>query len=106
MTISQAVAPTAIEHDGLNRVIGVTGYYRIGHLPSMDVVMNLMGNAYRGNAALGIAPINFPPGYTMEVRGDMKEMMSSFARLLKGLGLSLGLMYLVLVIQFRGFLQP
>lgn len=99
-------APTAIEHDGLKRVVGVTGYYRIGDLPSMDVVMNLVANAYGGNKDLGIAPVNFPPGYGMEMRGDMTQMMDSFRRLLTGLGFSLVLMYLVLVVQFRGFLQP
>jgi HAE1 family hydrophobic/amphiphilic exporter-1 len=105
-TIERVVAPTVIEHDGLQRVIGITGYYRKGSLPSMDVVMNLMGNVYHGNPKLGIQPVNFPPGYGLSVLGDMKEMMDSFARLLRGLLLSLGLMYLVLVIQFRGFLQP
>lgn len=99
-------APTAIEHDGLRRVIGVTGYYRIGSLPSMDVVMNLVANAYGGNKDLGIAPVNFPPGYGMEMRGDMTQMMDSFRRLITGLGLSIAMMYLVLVVQFRGFLQP
>jgi HAE1 family hydrophobic/amphiphilic exporter-1 len=99
-------APTAIEHDGLRRVVGVTGYYRIGDLPSMDVVMNLVANAYGGNKKLGIEPVNFPPGYGMEMRGDMTQMMDSFRRLMQGLALSLALMYLVLVIQFRGFLQP
>lgn len=99
-------APTVIEHDGLRRVIGVTGYYRNGLLPSMDVVMNLTANIYGGNAKLGISPVNFPPGFGMEVRGDMKEMMASFARMLSGLALALCLMYLVLVVQFRGFLQP
>ncbi len=99
-------APTAIEHDGLRRVIGVTGYYRIGSLPSMDVVMNLVANAYGGNKQLGIEPVNFPPGYGMEMRGDMTQMMDSFRRLVTGLGLSLAMMYLVLVIQFKGFLQP
>lgn len=98
--------PTAIEHDGLRRVVGVTGYYRIGNLPSMDVVMNLVANAYGGNEKLGIKPINFPPGYGMEMRGDMTQMMDSFRRLMNGLFLSLALMYLVLVIQFRGFTQP
>ncbi len=98
--------PTAIEHDGLRRVIGVTGYYRIGNLPSMDVVMNLVANAYGGNKQLGIPPVNFPSGYGIEMRGDMTQMMDSFKRLLTGLGLSLVLMYLVLVVQFRGFLQP
>lgn len=104
--VSREAAPSAIEHDNLRRVIGVTGYYRNGSLPSMDVVMNLVANAYGGNKALGIEPVNFPPGYGMEMRGDMTQMMESFRRLLNGLVLSLMLMYLVLVVQFRGFLQP
>lgn len=105
-TIERRHAPTAIEHDSLRRVIGVTGYYRIGDLPSMDVVMDLLGLAYSGDSNRNIAPINFPPGYGMEMRGDMTQMMASFARLLAGLGFALVLMYLVLVAQFRGFLQP
>ncbi|MBV6459427.1 MAG: Multidrug resistance protein MdtB [Fimbriimonadaceae bacterium] len=104
--IQEGSAPTAIEHDGLKRVLGVTGYYRIGSLPSMDVVMNLVAYAYGGNPKLGIEPINFPPGYGLEMRGDMTQMMDSFRRLMNGLVLALMLMYLVLVIQFRGFLQP
>lgn len=100
------VSPSVIEHDGLRRVIGVTGYYRIGSLPSMDVVMNLAANTYAGNAELGISPVNFPPGYGMEMRGDMTQMMDSFRRLVHGLFLALVLMYLILVVQFRGFLQP
>jgi HAE1 family hydrophobic/amphiphilic exporter-1 len=105
-TVERGVAPTVIEHDGLKRVIGVTGYYRKEGLPSMDVVMNLVANTYGGNPQLGIERVNFPPGYGMEMRGDMTQMMESFRRLLTGLTFSLVLMYLVLVIQFRGFLQP
>lgn len=105
-SITKESAPTAIEHDGLQRVVGVTGYYRIGNLPSMDVVMNLVSNVYAGNKQLGIAPVNFPPGYGMVMRGDMTQMMDSFRTLIKGLMLALALMYLVLVIQFRGFMQP
>jgi HAE1 family hydrophobic/amphiphilic exporter-1 len=40
------------------------------------------------------------------MRGDMTQMMDSFRRLIAGLGLALIFMYLVLVAQFRGFLQP
>ncbi|MBM3495696.1 MAG: efflux RND transporter permease subunit, partial [Armatimonadetes bacterium] len=105
-TIEPTVSPTAIEHDGLRRVVGVTGYYRTGNLPSMDVVMNLVANAYGGNEKLGIPAVNFPPGYGLEMRGDMTQMMDSFRRLMYGLLLALALMYLVLVVQFRGFLQP
>ncbi len=105
-TIDKRMAPTVIEHDMLKRVVGVMGYYRKGNLPSMDVVMNLVSNAYSGNAKLGLAPINFPPGYGLEVRGDMTQMMDSFRRLFYGLAVALIFMYLVLVAQFRGFLQP
>jgi HAE1 family hydrophobic/amphiphilic exporter-1 len=105
-TVEKTFAPTAIEHDGLQRVVGVTGYYRIGHLPSMDVVMDLLSKTYGGDPRLGIQPVNFPPGYGMEIRGDMTQMMDSFRRMLTGLGIALIFMYLVLVMQFRGFLQP
>ncbi len=105
-TVDQMQAPTAIEHDGLRRVIGATGYYRIGHLPSMDVVMDLVAKAYGGDPKLGIQAVNFPPGYGLEMRGDMTQMMDSFRRMLGGLGLAIIFMYLVLVMQFRGFIQP
>ena len=105
-TIERRTAPTVIEHDMLKRVVGVTGYYRPHHLPSMDVVMQLVANAYGGNDKLGVKAVNFPPGYGMEMRGDMTQMMESFRRLLNGLWIALAFMYLVLVIQFRGFLQP
>jgi HAE1 family hydrophobic/amphiphilic exporter-1 len=104
--VERRSAPTVIEHDGLRRVMGLTAFYRIGNLPSMDVAMDLVRNAYAGNEALGIRPINFPPGYGLEMRGDMTQMMDSFRRLFIGLGLSLVLMYLILVAQFRGFIQP
>ena len=105
-TVERRLAPTAIEHDGLRRVLGLTAFYRNGDLPSMDVAMELMHNAYYGNPKLGIKPVSFPPGYGLELRGDMTQMMDSFRRLLVGLGLSLVFMYFLLVAQFRGFIQP
>ncbi len=79
-------------------MIGLTGYYRQGHLPSMDVGMEVMMKS--------MEKLNFPPGYGIEMRGDMTQMMDSFRRLLNGLVLAIVFMYLVLVAQFRGFLQP
>ena len=70
------------------------------------MVMNLAANTYGGNAKLGIEPVNFSRGYGLEMRGGMTQMMDSFRRLLTGLWLALIFMYLVLVVQFRGFLQP
>ena len=105
-SVTKDFAPTAIEHDGLRRVVGVTGYYRKDLLPSMDLTMGLLAKAYGGDPNLGIQPVNFPPGYGMELRGDMTQMTDSFRRLLSGLALAIIFMYLVLVMQFRGFLQP
>jgi hydrophobic/amphiphilic exporter-1 (mainly G- bacteria), HAE1 family len=97
-TVERRAAPTVIEHDGLRRVIGVAGYYRKWGPPSMDLGMEVMMKA--------MDQLNFPPGYGIEMRGDMTQMMDSFRRLLNGLVLALIFMYLVLVAQFRGFLQP
>ncbi|HEX2952178.1 MAG TPA: efflux RND transporter permease subunit, partial [Armatimonadota bacterium] len=97
-TIEYRQAPTVIEHDGLRRVVNIMGYYRPGSRPSMDLSMDVQMQAMQ--------KLNFPPGYGIEVRGDMTQMMDSFKRLLMGLGLAIVFIYLVLVAQFRGFLQP
>jgi len=91
-------APTVISHDQMRRAVTVMGYYRKGEPPSMDVGMEVMMKA--------MANINWPPGYTIEMRGDMTQMMDAFGRLLMGLQLALLFIFLVLVAQFRGFLQP
>ncbi|HEY3281831.1 MAG TPA: efflux RND transporter permease subunit [Armatimonadota bacterium] len=91
-------APTVIEHEGLRRVIGVTAFYRKGDAPSMDAAMALSMEA--------MSKLNIPPGYSIEFRGDMTQMMDSFRRLLIGLGVAMLFIYLVLVAQFRGLVQP
>lgn len=91
-------APTVIGHDQMRRAITVMGYYRKGEPPSMDVGMEVMMKA--------MAKLNWPPGYTIEMRGDMTQMMDAFGRLLLGLQLAILFIFLVLVAQFRGFLQP
>lgn len=91
-------APSVISHDQMRRAITVMGYYRKGEPPSMDVGMEVMMKA--------MAKLNWPPGYTIEMRGDMTQMMDAFQRLIAGLQLALLFIFLVLVAQFRGFLQP
>jgi HAE1 family hydrophobic/amphiphilic exporter-1 len=91
-------APSVISHDQMRRAITVMGYYRKGEPPSMDVAMEVMMKA--------MAQLNWPAGYTIEMRGDMTQMMDAFGRLLMGLQLALLFIFLVLVAQFRGFLQP
>ncbi len=92
------LAPTLIEHDGLKRAVSVLAYYRKGGPPSMDLAMSVITQAS--------SALNFPPGYSLEMRGDMTQMMDSFARLLRGLEIAVLLIFLVLVAQFGGPLAP
>ncbi len=110
--VEPRLAPTLIEHDNFRRVVSVMGYYRkpdyrgplsapnrtAPNRPSMDVAMDVMMRAQ--------TKLNWPPGYGIEVRGDMTQMMDSFRRLLIGLQLAMVFIFLVLVAQFRGFGQP
>jgi HAE1 family hydrophobic/amphiphilic exporter-1 len=97
-TIRYRLAPSLVEHDGMRRVMNISGFYRPGSRPSMDLSMDVQMQA--------LQKLHFPPGYGIEVRGDMTQMMDSFKRLLIGLALAVFFIYLVLVAQFRGFLQP
>jgi len=117
-TITPRYEPTLIEHDNFRRVDAVTGFYRKTfyhpsayamtpfqrshpwqrNRSSMDVAMDLMMRAEM--------QLNWPPGYGIAMRGDMTQMMDSFRRLLGGLELAILFIFLVLVAQFRGFIQP
>lgn len=111
-TLEYRETPTLIEHDNYRRVVSVMGFYRktayqppgagpgrqVKNRPSMDVASDLMTRAQ--------SQINWPPGYGVEMRGDMTQVTDSFHRLLQGLGLAILFLFLVLVAQFRGFLQP
>jgi HAE1 family hydrophobic/amphiphilic exporter-1 len=90
--------PTLIEHDNFRRVISVLGFYRKGGPPSMDLSMDLLMAAH--------AKLDFPPGYGIELRGDMTQMEESFGRLLRGLYLAVIFMFLLLVAQFRSLVEP
>lgn len=96
--LEKRLAPSAIEHDQLRRVVSFNGYYRKDGRPSMDVMMDVQMRA--------LADLNWPPGYGVEARGDMTQMLDSFRVMMSGLAVALVLMYLILVAQFGGFLQP
>jgi HAE1 family hydrophobic/amphiphilic exporter-1 len=98
-TVRLDYEPTVIEHDQMRRVIYLNGFYRIGGKPSMDLSMEVMGKAM-------MVPHLWPAGYGVEMRGDMSQMMDSFNRLYRSMGLAVLFIFLVLVAQFRGFLQP
>ena len=96
--VEERRGPTLIEHDNFRRVVSVLGYYRKGGPPSMELSMDLLMAAHK--------KIDFPPGYGVELRGDMTQMEESFQRLLRGLYLALIFMFLLLVAQFRSLIEP
>jgi hydrophobic/amphiphilic exporter-1 (mainly G- bacteria), HAE1 family len=96
--IHRDVGPTLIEHDGLQRGVSVLGYYRKGGNGEMALDMQTMMNA--------LAQIPFPQGYGIAMRGDMTEMMQSFDRLIGAMKIAVLFVFLLLVAQFRSFVQP
>lgn len=97
-TLERGEGPSLIEHVNGRRVVYVNGFYRKHGPASMDLSMAVTMRA--------AAELNFPPGYGLDSMGDMTDMMIEFARLLKGLVVSLLLIYLMLTVQFRSFIQP
>jgi hydrophobic/amphiphilic exporter-1 (mainly G- bacteria), HAE1 family len=96
--IQRDVGPTLIEHDGLRRSVSVLGFYRKGSSGEMALDMQTMMNS--------LAQIPFPTGYGIAMRGDMTEMMQSFDRLLNAMKLAVLFVFLLLMAQFRSFVQP
>ena len=97
-SLQKTLSPTLIEHDGIRRSNTVLAYYRPNDKPSMDASMEVLMKA--------MGQLNWPPGYTIEMRGDMTQMMDSFSRLFQGMALSLLLIFCILVVQFKGVWQP
>ncbi|OGK74892.1 MAG: hypothetical protein A2X53_05235 [Candidatus Rokubacteria bacterium GWA2_70_23] len=81
-----------------NGANSVLGYYRKGGPPSMDLSMDLLMAAHE--------KIEFPPGYGVELHGDMTQMEESFQRLLRGLLLAVIFTFLLLLAQFRSLIEP
>jgi multidrug efflux pump subunit AcrB len=77
--------------------------------PTIDVL------AWRDNIAIttlhesvtqALSSMVLPRGYKIHYEGEMKQLSESFARLTTSFSLGLVLLYLMLVITFRSFLDP
>jgi multidrug efflux pump subunit AcrB len=88
-------APTEIDHYQIRRVIDA--YVR----PAGEDIGNL---ANRVDEI--IARTTIPPGVSITLRGMVEGMRNSFRRFAVGLLLSLALLYLILVAQFRSWIDP
>ncbi|ALV07452.1 efflux RND transporter permease subunit [Roseateles depolymerans] len=94
-TITMGKGPSKIQHADSKRMIAVSANAH-GRSPG-EVTAD----------ALKLAKsINFPPGYGIALAGDAKSQQEVFGAMLVALVSGIGLMYLILVMQFGSFTAP
>jgi multidrug efflux pump subunit AcrB len=93
--MSRIAAPTEVDHYQIRRVIDV--YVS----PSGEAVDKVFAGVQKI-----IGQTKLPPNMVIHVRGTVQAMRSSFQSFGLGLILSTALVYLILVAQFKSFLDP
>ncbi|HEX6051651.1 MAG TPA: efflux RND transporter permease subunit [Gemmatimonadaceae bacterium] len=94
-TVRQGVGPAVINHLNRDKVVSVE-FNTSGR--SMGEVTN---DAF--NRMLALQP---PPGIRVEKGGEAQSQDEVFGQIFLALGVAVGLMYLILVMQFGSFLDP
>ncbi len=77
--------------------------------PTVDVLAwrtNVAITALHDEAAKALADLNLPRGYALHYEGEYKQLSESFGRLGQSFALGLVLLYFMLVITFKSFLDP
>jgi len=88
-------APTAETHQYLQATIDVLAWRQ-----------NVAVTALHDKVSAALADITLPRGYSLHYEGESKQLSESFQRLAKAIALGFLLLYLMLVITFRSFLDP
>jgi multidrug efflux pump subunit AcrB len=94
-TMGTGKAPVEVNHVNIRRVT--------------DVYANVRGRdigSVAGDVQRILDRLQLPEGYTVTLRGEVSSMKESFASMGFGLFLAVILVYLVLVAQFRSFVDP
>lgn len=94
-TFEHTTAPSEVNHLNISRVI--------------DVFSNVSGRdigSVASDIEKGLKNLDVPSGYFVHMRGEVQSMRESFGSLGFGLILAAILVYLVMVVQFRSFLDP
>lgn len=91
----RSAGPLEVNHVNIVRVI--------------DVFSNVQGRdvgSVAGDIQKALDTIKVPSGYHVQMRGEVSSIRESFQSLAFGLVLAIVLVYLVMVAQFRSFLDP
>ena len=92
---SMVTAPTAETHQELQPTVDVLAWRQ-----------NVAVTALHDEVGKALADMPLPHGYSIHYEGEYKQMAESAQRLVKAIGLGLILLYLMLVVTFRSFLDP
>jgi multidrug efflux pump subunit AcrB len=118
-TVRRGHGPNYVSHYNITRVFDV--YANIDGSRTVGEVVGDAEETLERDEALGLAvseakgsrdsyTVNGPDyegrGYTMAAAGEVQTMRDSFGQFLSGLLIALVLVYLVMVAQFRSFLDP
>jgi len=97
---SRTTAPSEINHLNITRVIDVFVNVVGRDMGSVASEVDRYITGIRRDRSL------VPEGYDVHVRGEVQSMKESFASLGFGFMLAVALVYLVMVVQFRSFMDP
>jgi multidrug efflux pump subunit AcrB len=96
--LSTSMQPAKLSRRNQFRAITVSCYATAGHLPSE--VMRAAG------PALAAFERGLPPGFRMEIAGEQEKQQEGFGELGMVMGVSIALIYIALVLQFRNTVKP
>ncbi len=88
-------APTAETHQYIEPTINILAWRS-----------NMAITALHDEVEQALADIALPRGYKIHYEGEYKQLSESFSRLTKSFALGLVLLYLMLVVTFKSFLDP
>ena len=88
-------APTVETHQKMLQTIDVLGYR--GDIDLIHLHQNVQA---------ALETLQLPRGYFLSYEGEYKQSVESFQRMLRSLGIGLALLFLMLIITFRSFLDP
>jgi multidrug efflux pump subunit AcrB len=88
-------APSAETHQYLEPTIDVLAWRR-------NIAITTLHDEIRE----ALSDIELPRGYRIHYEGEIKQLSESFSRLFTSFGLGLVLLYLMLTVTFRSFLDP
>jgi multidrug efflux pump subunit AcrB len=98
-SVKRVQAPTEVDHYQIRRVMDI-------YVRPLNEELGTIANRIDDIIAQSKAQSKIPEGLTVTLRGMVQGMRASFRSFTIGLSLSLILLYLILVAQFKSFVDP